>query len=401
MASQDLTAPLGVAQVQKRRKTWSIEQIIKIFNIACLVIFAGLGIYIAIVDDPMGGQPFALVAIDKQPVLKPVEAIDNKSKTNVLSNRYSGEATEASSGVSVLSPEGQAPSALIIRIPDTPNDLKAGENQASKEVSQADLLERTRQGLLPRIASNGTRPSDAYAKAPAPLSAGIRLTGRIALVVSGLGISKNGTVDAIAKLPAPVTLAFAPYGTDLERSVSRARSNGHEIMLQIPMEPFDYPDNDPGPHTLTVAAKPSENLDRLQWVMSRFTGYVGIMNFMGAKITADPAALTPVMKEINSRGLVFLDDGSSSRSLAVTVGQNTQTPSVRADIPIDAVPKGDVIDKELTRLEALARERGLAIGTANALPVSVERIAVWAKTLEAKGIQLVPVSSAYQQGTRP
>ena len=32
--------------------------------------------------------------------------------------------------------------------------------------------------------------------------------------------------------------------------VARAREAGHEVLLEVPMEPFDYPDNDPGPQTL-------------------------------------------------------------------------------------------------------------------------------------------------------
>ena len=57
------------------------------------------------------------------------------------------------------------------------------------------------------------------------------------------------------KLPPAVTLAFAPYGAEPGKLVERARSLGHEVLLQIPLEPFDYPDNDPGPQTLQTQAK--------------------------------------------------------------------------------------------------------------------------------------------------
>ena len=76
---------------------------------------------------------------------------------------------------------------------------------------------------------------------------------RIAIVIEGLGIGANSTAEALAKLPAAVTFAFSPYGTDLERWVARARGEGHEVLLQVGMEPFDYPDNDPGPQTLLTS----------------------------------------------------------------------------------------------------------------------------------------------------
>jgi hypothetical protein len=171
-------------------------------------------------------------------------------------------------------------------------------------------------------------------------------------------------------------------------------------MLQAPMEPFDFPDNDPGPHTLTVDAKAQDNIERLHWVMARFTGYVGLVNFMGAKLTAHETALAPILREIGERGLVFLDDGSSARSLAGTVGAAVRAPTVRADVVLDTVARADAIDQELERLEQSARRRGLAIATASALPVTIDRVARWARTLEARGVLLVPVSSAFLQGAQ-
>src|SRR5262249_41081308 len=139
---------------------------------------------------------------------------------------------------------------------------------------------------------------------------------RIALVMTGLAVSGATTSEALAKLPGAVTLAFTPYGTDVDRVAARARGEGHEILLQVPMEPFDYPDNDPGPETLLISLAPEQNVDRLQWSMSRLQGYVGVTNYMGARFTGNDQAFTPVLREIAKRGLVYIDDGTSPRSLA-------------------------------------------------------------------------------------
>jgi uncharacterized protein len=254
------------------------------------------------------------------------------------------------------------------------------------------LVERTEYGPLPRIGQDGARPASVYRRPTGPVA---KAGARIAILVAGLGISQSDTADSIEKLPAAVTLAFGPYGDNLERTVGEARDKGHEVMLQVPMEPFDYPDNDPGPHTLTVQAGQRENADRLHWIMGRFTGYFGLVNAMGAKLTANEAALQPLVSEIASRGLVFLDDGSSPRSV-IAATPSPSIPTARANIVLDAVPRPDAVEEALTRLEALARERGLAVGTANAAPATLDRIARWAKTLPGKGIELVPVSSAYE-----
>lgn len=282
---------------------------------------------------------------------------------------------ERASGVAVHRPPGErAPDAILIPVPDVDAKLAPAPDPR--------LVERTRFGPLPRIGPDGARPAQVYGR-PAATKPG----PKIAIILGGLGIGQSATADAVVKLPPGVTLAFAPYGTDLERTVARAREDGHEVMLQVPMEPFDYPDNDPGPHTLTTQAKPQENIDRLHWVMGRFTGYTGIMTFMGAKLTADETALAPILKEVAGRGLLVVDDGSSSRS-TLKPGPTT----LRAAM-LDAVPRADAIDRELAKLEAAARERGSAVGSANALPVAIDRIARWAKTLEERGVQLVSANA--------
>ena len=135
-------------------------------------------------------------------------------------------------------------------------------------------------------------------------------------MVSGLGISASGTAEALSKLPPAVTLALTPYGADLEKLAERARAEEHEVLLQVPMEPFDYPDNDPGPQTLLTSVTPEQNIDRLHWLMSRFQGYVGIIELHGCALHRLRTGLTPVLREAAKRGLIFVDDGSSSRSVA-------------------------------------------------------------------------------------
>ena len=201
-------------------------------------------------------------------------------------------------------------------------------------------------------------------------------------------------MHAIRKLPGPVTLSFGPYGGDLERQVARARDGGHEVLLQAPMEPFDYPDNDPGPQTLLTSLDAAQNLDRLQWLMSRFQGYVGITNAMGGRFTASEQALAPVLREATKRGLIYVDDGASTRSLASQIAGANNLAFAKADLMVDAVPSAADVDRALGRLEAMARDRGIAVGMASALPVSIERIARWAKAAESRGVLLVPISAA-------
>jgi polysaccharide deacetylase 2 family uncharacterized protein YibQ len=164
------------------------------------------------------------------------------------------------------------------------------------------------------------------------------------------------------------------------------------------MEPFDYPDNDPGPHTLLTGPSSGENGERLRWVMSRFNGYVGIVNFMGGRFMADEATLSPVLRELAERGLMVIDDGSSGRSVMAPLAGGFRTPAFKAEMVLDLIQRADAIDRELARLEQIARQKGFAMASASALPLTIERLARWSRTLEQRGLRLVPVSAAVLGG---
>lgn len=247
---------------------------------------------------------------------------------------------------------------------------------------------------MPKVAPDGTRPLEVYARPPVRRPGS---TPRVVVVVGGLGLSQTGTQEALRLLGPDVTLAFAPYGSSLDRWVMKARQEGHEVLLQLPMEPFDYPDNDPGPQTLLTSVRPEENLDRMRWLMARISTYVGVVSYMGGKFTASEEAMLPVMRELADRGLMYLDDGTSTRSVAANAAKPTRTPFAQVDIVLDATASDAAIDARLAQLESLARQKGLAIGVASALPVSIRRISAWAKDLETRGVVIVPASAVVRE----
>jgi polysaccharide deacetylase 2 family uncharacterized protein YibQ len=269
-------------------------------------------------------------------------------------------------------------------------DAEAASATAMAGIDQR-LLEKSRYGMIPVVA-DGLKPFTVYA-ADADRAKAAKMPV-VAIVVGGLGVGAAKTVDAIMKLPPAVTLAFTPYGADPTKLAERARAQRHEILLQVPMEPFDYPDNDPGPQTLLTTLAPEQNIDRLYWHLSRLQGYAGIANFMGARFVATDAVMAPVIREAAKRGLGYLDDGSTARSAAPALAAGQAMPFAKADFTIDSVPTSAEIDRTLLKLETLAKERGLAVGVASALPISIDRIAAWIKTLDSRGIMLVPLTTA-------
>lgn len=340
--------------------------------------------------DPWGGEPV---------VHSLIEAVDPIATAKTEPPAPPAEDDEAADAP----PEAQA-------IEPSPEDLAADREEAEETAERSRnaapalapaplkaLIEKGPFGQLPRIAANGRKPWQAYAK-PVPSDVLTAEAPKIAIVLGGMGLNEGLTRRAIRELPAGVTFAFAPYGGGLQTLVNEARGSGHEVMLHLPMEPFGYPNIDPGPKTLVASAPADETRSNLLWLMSRFAGYTGVLNYMGARFTADRQALEPVLSELGRRGLIYLDDASSVRSLASELGGAAKLP-VRSAERIISGESFEAALEDLRQLEETARGSGIAIGVGSGLSSTIEAVHAWSRDASDRGILIVPVSASFRTGS--
>lgn len=237
-------------------------------------------------------------------------------------------------------------------------------------------------GPLPIIGADGRTSSKAYAR---PFKSDGR--PKIALIVRGLGLNPRITQQAIDALPPETTLSFVPYADGLQTWVNIARAKGHEVLLEVPMEPLDYPDNDPGPQGLMVASPPAENAKRLEWVMGRATGYFGLTNYLGSKFIGSDEGMNGLFDVLRQRGLAFIDDGTAFSRVG-----DVQRAS--ADRVVDGQQlSADSIGNQLDGLELAAKQNGQALGVGSAYPVTIDQLARWSREASARGFQLAPASA--------
>ncbi|MGB3808791.1 MAG: divergent polysaccharide deacetylase family protein [Parvibaculum sp.] len=381
--------------------------------IACL--YGGVLAWLLTVDSRMAGMPAVQLALapEPEPAALPAPPAENLLRTG-NDEEHAAAATPSETPDETHAPDDAAADGLS---PDEQTLLDAARNVgadnsgdvkivgaetvsandpaatvaiALKPVPDPALIANGRQGPLPIVAKDGRQAWKVYAR---PLPKGLPAGPRVALIVSGLGISDSATAHAIETLPPEVTLSFAPYGARLQDWITKARAAGHEVLLELPMEPFGYPQNDPGPYTLLTSLQPAENISRLEWLMSRFTGYAGVMNYQGARFTSSETSVTPILAAVKSRGLMYVDNGASQRSLAPKLAADISLPHATGTRMIDPVQTPDVIAYSLVQLEASAKQSGTAIGVASGLPVTVDELARWAVTLKNRGVTLVPVTA--------
>lgn len=400
---KNLTKPLGVhgkkAPFEMKGGISSLWSKIPFYGMSMGIVSAvllGMVIWVAAVDDPKGGEPIVnarilepkfdskdrdvgIVAVQNEPVLEALDIEDQAQLTEL---------------VPVEQPTAIDPNEILIYDP-TAARQSTGRISLST-VAEKNLIEKSRYGFLPKVGINGEKSVVAYSR-PAGIVSGRK--NQIAIIIGGLGLNEATTQSVLADLPAETTLAFAPYANGLFDWMARARGRGHELLIQLPLEPFDYPNNDPGPKTLLVDDIWDSNVDRLHWLLSRMTNYVGVVNYLGARYSASPEALRPLFNELRSRGLLYVDDGSTPLSRSSEVAEELNVPFAQSSLVLDTLLTAEDIDAQLLELESLAREKGIAIGVASAFPITVKRLKRWAEGAERRGIKLIPISATLNKSS--
>lgn len=356
------------------------------------VLLAGVGAWALFVDDPLGGEPIATAAIERHMQAQPSRAASASAAAPVnAASTDHDDGVAAHQGVPVVRAGDPMPKKgpVIIEVPGAATSAASTSTPAAVETA---MLEDTSYGSLPRVAPDGRRPLELYAR-PAPASPGA--AARIALVVTGLGVGREASTAALQTLPPAVTLAFSPYGQDVADLVDKARETGHEVLIQSPMEPFGYPDNDTGPQTLLTTLPASANLDRLRWALGRAKGYVGVAPLGGDRFLGADDALAPMFAELAHRGLMFAA-ATSGEARYAAVADRQGLPHAKPAAILDASQDAGQIDGALKDLETSAKAGGVAVGWASLTPLVLKRIEAWRAGLADRGVALVPVSAALE-----
>lgn len=272
---------------------------------------------------------------------------------------------------------------VVITLPDGQRQTVGGAPRAGglPAAPIAGLHQPGPGGLLPIVAADGRTAAQAYARPFTPNG-----KPKVAVVIGGLGIDPATTRRAIETLPAEVTLSFAVYAEGLQGWIDLARSYGHEVLLEAPMEPKTFPQDDPGPQTLMANARPEETLRRLDTLLAKASGYYGVTNYMGSKFVTSTGAMDTFASGLKKRGLAFIDDGSA-------IQKGGGIPRASADRIIDDQPGAEAIGRRLVEIEAQATKRGGALGSGFGYQSTITEVARWSQTLNQRGYQLAPASA--------
>lgn len=281
--------------------------------------------------------------------------------------------------------------------PAPPGEPDEPAAQTTAKEPAAPSPGETQEAAIPR-APAPAEPTPLWQRNSQPFNAADD-RARVALVISGLGLSRAATEAAIRQLPGAVTLSFTPYSRQLNEWIALARAYGHEVLIDLPMEPVSYPDDDPGPQALLTALSPAQNRSRLDWALKRASGYVGVVPVMGSRFTASETHMEPILQDLKTRGLIFVDNRASDDSVAQDVAARIGLPNAVNARFLDRTQASRVaVDERLKQLERIARTDGAAVAIGRPFPVTIELLRDWTKTLDEKGLVLAPISAIAASG---
>ncbi len=266
----------------------------------------------------------------------------------------------------------------------------ASKRIALKPAPDSRLQESGRLGPLPKIGSKGRTPWEEYSQ---PFREDARDKAKLAIVFYDAGLDDNLLSSMLNRLPPVVALSFSPYSEQLNTQIKRTRHEGFEVLLNIPMHPENITENDTGPYTLQTNLAMSENMERLEKVMVRATGYIGLLNAKGNKYVRFESLLKPVMEELTDRGLLFIDNGENLNSLAPVLSRKHRYLSLSSSYVLDNPPLQEHILEQLSRAVERAKETGRLIVLAQSFPFTIDTIDQWLEEFDDPDVAIVPLST--------
>jgi polysaccharide deacetylase 2 family uncharacterized protein YibQ len=267
-------------------------------------------------------------------------------------------------------------------------------NQSDTALVPAPIAGLTKSGpygRIPAISAAGMTPLSAY-KRPYTSIAGKR---PVSVIIGGLGVNRRLTNQAINELPADVTLSFAAHAPGLQNWVNQARAKGHEVLIELPMESESFNPSEPGAdRTLMASQNIAANTRNLDWLLSRAQGYFGVTNYNGDRLLTRADVAAPILDKLSQSGLSFVFDGSLNAPSLSALSSSAKLPFARGYTLIDPNPDSVIIQSELSRLSAQAKNSAGTIGVGFAYPETIAAVANWTSKLDRQGLKLAPASSA-------
>jgi len=222
----------------------------------------------------------------------------------------------------------------------------------------------------------------------------------LALVIDDLGYNLERGRRAIG-LRGPITVAVLPFAPHSTRLAQIASGAGADVLLHEPMQALD---SVAAPGLLTAAMSDDALRDAFERALATVPHAVGVSNHTGSLLTALPAPMRSLMRDVRAHGLFFLDSRTTPATIARDIAIEAGVPAVRRDVFLDHTVDPRDIANEFERAIAIAEREGHAVLIAHPYDESLEFLEAALPTLASRGIEqiaLARLAAAVSPATTP
>ncbi len=227
---------------------------------------------------------------------------------------------------------------------------------------------------------------------PHTISSGEPKRGKaqIAIVLDDFGYNIND-LDALFEMDIPLTISVLPnlpYSTEIAKECGKRKI---EVLLHLPMEPHGDANNLER-NTILVNMKRDEVREILSQAITSVPGLRGVSNHMGSKATEDQTLMTFIFEELRGRGLYFLDNLVTDRSVCTKVASAIGIPIAKRSIFLDNKADRSYITEQLHKTASWAGKTGRAIAVGHDRPLTIDVLQKTVPQLLDEGYNFVYVS---------
>ena len=184
----------------------------------------------------------------------------------------------------------------------------------------------------------------------------------MAIVVDDFGAIGGELLQGFLNLPVEIDFAILPGLSYSEETMNRAYEQGRETLVHLPMEPLDYPLQNPGKDAILVQMDKSEVEKIVLKHLNSLPLCSGVNNHMGSLATTDKEIMSYVMEVLRKKGKFFLDSRTSAVSVAYQTAQKAHILAFRNDLFLDSPDMTTAtMESKIERVKQISQNRNYVI----------------------------------------
>jgi len=212
----------------------------------------------------------------------------------------------------------------------------------------------------------------------------------IVLILDDVGF-EHQPIDEAMRIDPNVNFSILPNGSEARAFAQRLDAHGFELLCHLPMEPLDYPRQQPGANAIFTSMSDAEIAATTRLNLESVPHIRGVNNHMGSRATLDSRVMRDVLTAL-PKDLYFIDSKTSGGSIAGRMAKQLNIPTASRNVFLDDVQSESAVRRQVEALSSLAAERGVAVAIGHPYPVTIRVLNELAPSLRARGFRFVRAS---------